>query len=279
MWKRLSVVISLVLMVTITSSVVAEPAGDNMSRLQAMQQKWSVAPPANEQREYMVNRCLSGQSQFTKLQAAGDNATTKRLIAYSAIQKEVKAIELRMTKQGADASEIDLFIGKLQQNIDSFTEQSRYSQQIAQDIQTISCTNNPELYTAAIVEYSDVRRNLYNIATDLKNTIITAPQDTFAPLIGPRSSMQQRHSLVWPIVGTVVISTVLVSASFLFFLNSGAYTTVKQISAAAQALQNKLDGIDTTSPIQATDIEEYAQDLPQRVQTFDDAEDYGPINL
>mgnify|MGYP003585561390 FL=1 len=184
MWKRLSVVISLVLMVTITSSVVAEPAGDNMSRLQAMQQKWSVAPPANEQREYMVNRCLSGQSQFTKLQAAGDNATTKRLIAYSAIQKEVKAIELRMTKQGADASEIDLFIGKLQQNIDSFTEQSRYSQQIAQDIQTISCTNNPELYTAAIVEYSDVRRNLYNIATDLKNTIITAPQDTFAPLIG-----------------------------------------------------------------------------------------------
>ena len=97
--------------------------------------------------------------------------------------------------------------------------------------------------------------------------------------IFPRSSMQQRHSLVWPIVGTVVISTVLVSASFLFFLNSGAYTTVKQISAAAQALQNKLDGIDTTSPIQATDIEEYAQDLPQRVQTFDDAEDYGPVNL
>lgn len=94
-----------------------------------------------------------------------------------------------------------------------------------------------------------------------------------------RQQKQQRYSLVWPIVGTIMVSVVLVSASFLFFIRSGAYDTVKTISAASQALQDQLDGIDTTSPIQATDIEDYAQSLPQRVQSFNDTEDYGPVTL
>lgn len=171
------------LTISATSSVVAEADSENMSRLQAMQQKWSVNSPAAEQRGVAITRCQNGQIQLSNIQTDTDNATSKRLSVYSTIQKEVKAIELRMTKQGADASEIDLLIGKLQQDLDTFTEQSRYSQQIAQDIQSINCVNNPELYTAAIIEYNEVRRNVYDTATDLKKTIISAPRETFSPLI------------------------------------------------------------------------------------------------
>ena len=81
------------------------------------------------------------------------------------------------------------------------------------------------------------------------------------------------------IIITISISAVLVLISFVIFLKSGAYDTVQQISAAADVLATSVEGIDTTSPIQASDLEEYAQSLQQRVKALDDAEDFNKISL
>ena len=89
----------------------------------------------------------------------------------------------------------------------------------------------------------------------------------------------QSLSMVWALILAILISVAMVGISFVVFLNSGAYTTVKQISAAADVLQTNLDDIDTSSPIQASDIDEYAQKLPQRVRAFNDAEDFGTLSL
>jgi hypothetical protein len=86
-------------------------------------------------------------------------------------------------------------------------------------------------------------------------------------------------SFFWALVLTVLITAVLVGISFFTFINSGAYETVKQISAAENVLQGNLEDIDTTSPIQASDLGEYADKLPQRVKAFDDAEDFGTLSL
>ncbi|MCB9817659.1 MAG: hypothetical protein R3B12_05200 [Candidatus Saccharimonadales bacterium] len=86
-------------------------------------------------------------------------------------------------------------------------------------------------------------------------------------------------NLAWMIGLTIAVSAVLVFISFFVFLNSGAYATVKQISAAQQVLQSDLDDIDTTSPIQADDLEYYSRTLPQRVKSFNDAADFGPTGL
>lgn len=89
----------------------------------------------------------------------------------------------------------------------------------------------------------------------------------------------QTLSMMWALILTVLISGTLVVISFVIFLNSGAYATVKQISAAADVLQANLDDIDTSSPIQASDIDDYAQNLSQRVRAFNDAEDFGTLSL
>ena len=89
----------------------------------------------------------------------------------------------------------------------------------------------------------------------------------------------QKLNLLWIVIITIAISTVLVLLSFAIFLNSGAYDTVQQISAAEDVLAASVEGIDTTSPIQASDLDEYAQSLPQRVKMLNDAEDFSKINL
>lgn len=89
----------------------------------------------------------------------------------------------------------------------------------------------------------------------------------------------KKLNLAWALFVTVAISAVLVLISFAIFLKSGAYDTVRQISAAEDVLQTTLDDIDTTSPIQASDLEEYSKGLPQRIKTLNDTEDFSQISL
>jgi hypothetical protein len=77
-------------------------------------------------------------------------------------------------------------------------------------------------------------------------------------------------------MGIVVgITTVLVIISFTIFLNSGAYLTVKQISTANKVLKDEsLEGLDTSSPIQTSEIRLFSDSLPQRVKALNDSEDF-----
>lgn len=82
-------------------------------------------------------------------------------------------------------------------------------------------------------------------------------------------------SILW-VVGTVIsLSTALVIISFLIFLNSSAYDTVKQITAASKTLQkDDLDGYDTTSPIRASDLGDYSRSLKAKVDNLNDEQDF-----
>jgi small-conductance mechanosensitive channel len=178
---KLFVTTVLLALLTITPAVVAEGVIGSTERLQELQQRRSVTVP-EDQKSTIIAQCGQGKANVIVIQAATESSVKKRLAIYETIQKEIKAIELRMSKQGADASEIDLLIGKLQQNLDAFTEKARYSQQLAEDISTIDCNASPEIYKAAADEYIETRNNLYTTAAELKKIIITAPNDTFTPL-------------------------------------------------------------------------------------------------
>ncbi len=75
-----------------------------------------------------------------------DSAIKKRQLLYGDIQKESKAIEIRLNRQGVDASEIDLLIGKNQQNIEDLTKANIKFQEVAGYLDLINCRDNPELY-------------------------------------------------------------------------------------------------------------------------------------
>lgn len=170
------------LLLIIAPVAYAEGIIDSGERLRDIQQQRNITIPP-EQREAVIAQCAQGKVYIRSVQTSADSAIKKRLITYSEIQKELKAMELRMTRQGADASEIDLLIGKMQQDIDSFSEQARYSAQIVEDIATIDCATSPELYRAAADEYIDTRNEIKESAEQLKTTVLSAPQTTFTPLI------------------------------------------------------------------------------------------------
>jgi hypothetical protein len=179
--KRYLIIVAVVAMF-IPISTYAQGTIDSAGRLQEIQER-RASSVAQEQRQSVVNQCQTVKTLMPQIQTASDAAVKKRLAVYASIQKEVKAIELRMTKQGADASEVDLLIGKLQQNLDIFIEQSRYTQLLSEAIATIDCNTSPETYVSAMQEYKDARQLLYQSAAELKNSVLAAKQQTFDPLI------------------------------------------------------------------------------------------------
>jgi len=79
------------------------------------------------------------------------------------------------------------------------------------------------------------------------------------------------------IVLAIAIAAAMVTVTTLNFLNSGAYTTVKQIQIGIQTTDavNQSD-LDIISPINAADIDKYVTTLEQRLNTSDNYEDFGP---
>lgn len=90
---------------------------------------------------------------------------------------------------------------------------------------------------------------------------------------------KNKDSPVIAITLAILIALIMVITTTTIFYKSNAYATVKQIQAGANANPNLSDDIDTTSPIKATDIDEFAQSFKQRLRNLDDYNDFGPSEL
>jgi len=91
---------------------------------------------------------------------------------------------------------------------------------------------------------------------------------------------QTGGNLMSAIVVAIAVALVMVITTFLIFINSSSYTTVKQIqsgSRIARAIQS--GDVDTRSPIKADDIDLYQKSVDQRLSTFDDGTDFGSSDV
>lgn len=86
--------------------------------------------------------------------------------------------------------------------------------------------------------------------------------------------------LSWAIMVTIILSAVLVAMSFVIFLYSGAYDTVKQIQAASTAIKDdSIKDLDVKSPVQAIDLRDYSDAIKNRILILKDAEDFNTSEL
>ncbi len=75
----------------------------------------------------------------------------------------------------------------------------------------------------------------------------------------------------------ILIASAMVLGTTLGFLRSDAYTTVKQIQLGIETTESMdRTGLDITSPINAIDIDDYANSIDQRIKLIDDYADFGP---
>lgn len=129
-----------------------------------------------------IEKCQAAQTEITQLQDKTDKLVRLRTDTYSTIQKELQAIKLRMGRQGVDASEIDLLIGKLQQGLDKFTLAADSYGTALDDIESVDCVQKPEQFRAGIVVARAKQAQLYTAASDIKKILTTADTTTFEQL-------------------------------------------------------------------------------------------------
>lgn len=134
------------------------------------------------QRALLIEKCQNAQILLRQQQEKTDKLVRLRIETYETIQKELQAIKLRMGRQGVDASEIDLLIGKLQQGLDKFTLASNAYGAAIDDISTIDCAQKPEQFLAGLLVARTKRALLYESAANLKRILEVAQDGTFYQL-------------------------------------------------------------------------------------------------
>lgn len=92
---------------------------------------------------------------------------------------------------------------------------------------------------------------------------------------GHHSVSSEGFNPVLAITIIISIAMTMVLVTFIVFINSSAYATVKQIDKG-QRVVHTLDksDIDTTSPIKPTDIDTFRQITDDKLRTLDDANDF-----
>lgn len=133
-------------------------------------------------KQFLAQKCKPAQQSIVGLQESTDKLVGLRLQTYGTFQQELQAIKLRMARQGVDASEIDLLIGKLQQGLDKLTLAADSYGLTLSDVITVDCAQKPEQFKAGIVLLRAKRTNVLEASENLRNIMKQADQNTFQQL-------------------------------------------------------------------------------------------------
>jgi hypothetical protein len=130
----------------------------------------------------LAQKCKNAQTILVQIQDKTQKLVLLRSDTYGGIQKELLALKLRMARQGADASEIDLLIGKLQQKLDQFTLAANTYGTSLDDVITVDCAQKPEQFKAGLIVLRAQRSDLESAAQNLRHTMESARRNTFDQL-------------------------------------------------------------------------------------------------
>lgn len=125
----------------------------------------------DSEKQNISQKCYNAQQKLTGIREKTENSTRRWINDFTVIQKELLAMKLRMARQGVDASEIDLLIGKIQQSIDNFLLSSNSYGTTVDDVLSINCTEKPELFKAGVLLMRAQHLSLLTSADELKNTL------------------------------------------------------------------------------------------------------------
>lgn len=133
-------------------------------------------------RTNIVTKCQNSQAILRGVQVQSDAAVRQREDTYNTIQKEVLAIKIRMARQGSDASEADLFLGRMQDSLDQFTLTADKYGTALNDSINVDCQHNPEHFMASLILMRGHRSKLNTTAHKLNTIVRNSIHDTFDPL-------------------------------------------------------------------------------------------------
>ena len=170
-----------VLLLFIATPAIAQQKISPIERLQMLynQQQTTYTP---EKLADVSIRCPESQKKLLVLQRQNNLFVQKRISVYGDLQKEMKALELRLAKQGADASELDLLIGKQQVALEAFQDSQKSYDILISDLRSINCAENPGFFLAGISEIYKQQQKLKETANAVFVILYDSTKTTFYPL-------------------------------------------------------------------------------------------------
>lgn len=133
-------------------------------------------------KQNLSQKCQGAQQKLSTLRDATDTKVRQRIDDFTVVQKELLAMKLRMARQGVDASEIDLLIGKIQQAIDTFLLSSNTYGSTIDDLLSINCAERPELFKAGLILLRAQNLLLIQSADDMNSIIDKSDELAFNQL-------------------------------------------------------------------------------------------------
>jgi hypothetical protein len=161
--------------------VFAQELGDSQSRLNALKNEYSIVIN-DEQKQKIIATCTESVELIGKVQQSNLLSNKKRILLYKDVTKELKAIEFRTLRQGVDTSELDLMIGKNQQQIKTINLLSENQNTLLNDIKSIDCKANPELFLAGLYKFRENQKSLIDTVTAIQSELKNSYDYTFKPL-------------------------------------------------------------------------------------------------
>lgn len=137
---------------------------------------------SDAEKQTLSDKCQAAQKQLIAIKSKTDKVVQLRVSTYSTIQKELQAMKLRMARQGVDASEIDLLIGKIQQSLDKLTISADDYGLALKDIISLDCGQKPEQFMAGLIIVRAQQAKLLDSARQLTATLESANNGTFNQL-------------------------------------------------------------------------------------------------
>ena len=130
----------------------------------------------------ITQNCSQKQQAIFEIQSQIDSSVSKRMQLYTELINQISAIEHRLIRQGADASELDLLIGRIQLLIDDLTVSADNYGLTAEDSRLINCQLNPEKFAASIKELQDTHYKIVSLSDELVEVVKASTNSTFSSL-------------------------------------------------------------------------------------------------
>lgn len=154
---------------------------DTNQRLNLLVAKHKIVLSEQEATE-IIQSCNQKQQSIFAIQSQIDTSVSKRMQLYTELINQISAIEHRLIRQGADASELDLLIGRIQLLIDDLTVSADNYGLVAEDSRLINCQSSPEKFAASIKELQDTHYKIVAISDELAEVVKASTNTTFKSL-------------------------------------------------------------------------------------------------
>lgn len=137
---------------------------------------------SDKEKNIVSSRCQEAQKSLARIGESLKTTHTKRSNDYTSVIALMASLSALFQKEQIDSSNLDLLVVSYQQKKVLFEERINAYQTALDDIVSISCSNEPENFRAALEGVRAARKDVVAVTADIQETTRASLKTTFDSL-------------------------------------------------------------------------------------------------